>query len=218
MVNQTVKKHYLNHYYITYNLTSVSRLAISEIRLERLRRSVTLRMLALLLIIISNSSLYAQTKPLRIGDSVPDLVFKEILNNHIKELRLSNFKNKAIILDFWATWCASCVKTFPHLDSLQRIYPDHLQLLLLNISTRDSIAILKTFISTQKKVLPQFSVPIIKAEIALKKLFPFYALPHYVWISKSGKIVAITGAEELTKNNISHFLAGEELTLTIKTN
>lgn len=37
-----------------------------------------------------------------------------------KEHHLAQFQDKTIILNFWATWCAPCVKEFPTLMALAR--------------------------------------------------------------------------------------------------
>ena len=61
---------------------------------------------------ISMASVYAQTneiKPLTIGDKVPDVEFENVINYSDKKVRLSDFKGKLMILDFWATWCTSCI-------------------------------------------------------------------------------------------------------------
>jgi len=36
-----------------------------------------------------------------------------------RSLRFSDFKGRALILDFWATWCGPCRATIPHLNQLQ---------------------------------------------------------------------------------------------------
>ena len=36
-----------------------------------------------------------------------------------KDVTLSDFKGKAVLVNFWATWCAPCVKELPSLDKLQ---------------------------------------------------------------------------------------------------
>ena len=41
------------------------------------------------------------------------------LNQAIGEL-----KGKVVVVDFWATWCAPCVKKFPHLVEVQKRFAD----------------------------------------------------------------------------------------------
>jgi len=39
-----------------------------------------------------------------------------------KQIALSNFSDKIVLLDFWATWCEPCVAEIPHLNALQEKY------------------------------------------------------------------------------------------------
>jgi thiol-disulfide isomerase/thioredoxin len=36
-----------------------------------------------------------------------------------KPVKLADYKGKTVLLNFWATWCAPCVKEMPSLDKLQ---------------------------------------------------------------------------------------------------
>ena len=41
-----------------------------------------------------------------------------------KEFKLSDYRGKVVILDFWATWCPPCVKEIPHFNDLAKQYAD----------------------------------------------------------------------------------------------
>src|SRR5690242_19229600 len=47
---------------------------------------------------------------------LPDLAFNDAGD---KPLTLADYKGKTVLLNFWATWCAPCVKEMPSLDKLQ---------------------------------------------------------------------------------------------------
>lgn len=56
--------------------------------------------------------------PLTIGDKVPDIVLNHVINYKAGDIKLSDFKGKLVILDFWSSWCGACIALFPHMDSL----------------------------------------------------------------------------------------------------
>ncbi len=37
-----------------------------------------------------------------------------------KEVTLADFRGKVVLVNFWATWCAPCLKELPSLDALER--------------------------------------------------------------------------------------------------
>jgi thiol-disulfide isomerase/thioredoxin len=48
--------------------------------------------------------------------TLPELAFNDADD---KPLKLADYKGKIVLLNFWATWCAPCVKEMPSLDRLQ---------------------------------------------------------------------------------------------------
>jgi cytochrome c biogenesis protein CcmG, thiol:disulfide interchange protein DsbE len=47
-------------------------------------------------------------------------------------IRLSQFRGKPVVLNFWATWCAPCIEELPSLEKLQETRPD-IQVLAVSI-------------------------------------------------------------------------------------
>jgi thiol-disulfide isomerase/thioredoxin len=53
-----------------------------------------------------------------------------------KTVRLSDYKGKVVLLEFWATWCPPCRASVPGLEKLHKAYKDK-GLVLLAVSMDD---------------------------------------------------------------------------------
>jgi thiol-disulfide isomerase/thioredoxin len=61
-----------------------------------------------------------------------------------RELNLSAFKGKVVVLNFWATWCGPCVAEMPSLQTLSRRYADK-SLVVLGVNYHESTEKVKSF-------------------------------------------------------------------------
>lgn len=159
----------------------------------------------------------ADISPLKIGDKVPDIPFGKMYNYSNKPAKLSDFKGKLVILDFWATWCGGCLHSFPKLDSLQRKYSDKLQVILVNTkSTGDYEQKIKGLFARLEshKSSPYILPSTIKDTIA-DNLFRHLTIPHYVWLY-NGKVKAYTSSEQVTGENIEAVYAGRNVLFRMK--
>nr|WP_320000124.1 TlpA family protein disulfide reductase [uncultured Draconibacterium sp.] len=165
--------------------------------------------LAGILLLAVQSFLYGQDTlpPLKVGDPVPDILLKDLVNYPKETARLSDFEGQLLILDFWATWCTPCLKAIPHLEQLQRKFGNQLQVLMVTSQPKNTIE--KCF-STRN-----VSLPSVTGDKTLSKLFPHKYVPHEVWI-KDGKVVAITGEAEVNTENISALLSAKTTVLAEK--
>ena len=53
------------------------------------------------------------------GHDAPDFVLTDLQGNTVK---LSDLRGKAVVLNFWATWCPPCKEEIPWLVDLQKRY------------------------------------------------------------------------------------------------
>lgn len=148
---------------------------------------------------------FAQSEivPLKIGDQVPDLKFTNLLNSGKEIIKLSDYRGKLVILDFFATWCVPCIQALPRLDSLQREFKD--QIVILPI-TREKESTVQSFFEKQSHL--RMSLPYI-FDTDVKTYFPYRIVPHEVWINETGKIVGITDGEQVTADNIRKILSAD---------
>ncbi|NOQ14377.1 MAG: redoxin family protein [Methyloprofundus sp.] len=63
------------------------------------------------------------------------------LSNSKQPIEMSKFAGKVLYLDFWASWCPPCAKSFPFLNELHRQYHDKgLQLIGINLDEKPADA------------------------------------------------------------------------------
>lgn len=180
-----------------------------------------MKILMISALLLMNTSLYPQNKVikptinLKIGDEVPDIRF-EMVNDTLSSVKLSDFKGKLVILDFWATWCGSCISKFPEIKSLQQKFDERVKFILVNTKEADTRTKVNEFLRRKSLSGDEFALPTAIQDTVADFYFPHIRLPHYVWISPEGKVVAITGSAEVTEQNINAFIQGTKLQLDIK--
>lgn len=155
-------------------------------------------------------------QPLKIGDKVPEIIFPEMANFKQSKAKLSQFEGKPVILDFWASWCGSCLANFKHLDTLQRKFDGRVQILLVNSKgtgdTKEKVLnVMKRFASQNAD--QYFSLPTALGDTIAAELFAHSTIPHYVWINSNGIIEYITSADQLNEKTLDKFLNGEQVSI-----
>jgi len=100
-----------------------------------------------------------------------------------KRISTSDFKNKVILVNFWATWCPPCREEIPELIALQEKYRDHLQIIGVSQDSGSSEGVLRF---AQARGI---NYPIVMTTPEIEKLFPnVYALPTSFLIDREGRI------------------------------
>ncbi len=158
-----------------------------------------------------------QRAPLSIGDQVPDIQFNDVLNAPIASTSLAASFDKLLLVDFWATWCGSCIREFPKLDSLQQTFKDRLNILLVNNpkSGDDKKKITAFFEKKRNAAGKKYALPVLLNDTLLAAWFSHNTIPHTVWIYRT-KVIAITEASAVTAANIQTVLDGKTIAFDTK--
>ena len=82
-------------------------------------------------------------RPPLVGGPAPEISLKDLQGN---EVRLSDYRGKVVLLNFWATWCKPCREEMPSMEVLYKTFE------------KDGLVILAVSIDrvTTKKDIPPF--------------------------------------------------------------
>lgn len=174
--------------------------------------------LLLVLISLNSSPLYAQkkVKSMKIGEKLPrNIKIGEFINLEKSPLMTNHLYGKATIIEYWATWCGSCIAAFPKLDSIQKANVK-LNIYLVNI---EPLEVQKQKVQTALpriyNLYPNLQLPMIYGDNN-NLLYDFTSLPHYLWYDAHGRLKAVTNSEGLKAENIERLIAGLSINEPIK--
>jgi thiol-disulfide isomerase/thioredoxin len=167
-------------------------------------------LMAMLLPIFSGAQ-SPPVKALSIGDTMPDITINNILNYKTTSAKLSDFKGKLTILDFWATWCSACLMNFPKMEALQKQFGNDIRILAVTYEDKKRVTHFFNSRAGQK-----YNVSSVVNDTILSKLFPHTGIPHYVWIGSDGIVKTITGSEEVSAANIQKLISQNEILVQVK--
>lgn len=121
-----------------------------------------------------------------------------------KKVKLSDFRGKPVLIDFWATWCPPCRAAIPGIEKLHKTYRDK-GLVVLGISMdQGGWDIVKSFVSEYG-----VTYTILKGTDDVLSDYKVRTIPMMVLVNKEGKIVKRYlgfGAEDEVQNDIQSVL------------
>jgi cytochrome c biogenesis protein CcmG/thiol:disulfide interchange protein DsbE len=112
--------------------------------------------------------------------SAPDFTVKTLEG---REITLSQLKGKVVLLDFWATWCAPCKESIPHLIQLYKNYQQHgFELVGMNVDKGDK-EVVRRFVMSM-----DIPYPIVDTPEDVVRSYRVTGIPATFLIDKQGKI------------------------------
>lgn len=100
-----------------------------------------------------------------------------------KTVTSSSFKDKVLLINFWATWCAPCREEMPALDRLQHKMKDK-GLTVIGIAIDSDKALVSEFIAKIKSSFPVLHDP----EMTCHDAYKVFSYPTTFLVDKQGVI------------------------------
>jgi len=149
--------------------------------------------------------------PLIVGQKVPEEFWTKkhlfYVDGDTVRQSLLQYKGKPLVLDFWASWCSSCLNSFSKLESLKAIYGKKCNIILINGKyTKDNYTTVEKIFRSIKDRQTDTTIPSILEDEYIGQLFPHVGIPYVVWITKSGMVQSLTRSQFLLQEGFENLL------------
>ena len=132
--------------------------------------------------------------------NISDLKFKD---DEGKEISFSDFQGKVLLVNFWATWCAPCIKEMPSLDRLKKKINKNFDVIAISVD-RDGVKKVKDFFN-ENKITNLGKYFDIKNSLA--KEMNLIGLPTSFFINKKGDLIGyFQGDMEWDNDTVIEFI------------
>ncbi|MGG0662714.1 TlpA disulfide reductase family protein [Viridibacillus arvi] len=121
---------------------------------------------------------------LAIGELAPDFEL-ETLDG--KKVKLSDFRGKKVILNFWATWCPPCKAEIPHMQKYYEKFAkeDNFEIVAMNLtSQQEKVKYVKKFVKTYEMTFPV----LLDTEGEQMRTYEIYTIPTTYFLDTKGII------------------------------
>ena len=132
------------------------------------------------------------------GRHVPDILLSSLQLKDLqgRDILLSSFKGKPLIINFWATWCGPCRQELPIFEKIKEKYRDQVFFLLVS---DESIETIKNF-----NVSNKYSLPIVQSQEKLGSI-GFPSVPFTYFYDKNGRVV-IKKKDTISEDELNEYV------------
>lgn len=149
----------------------------------------------------------AQFTALKVGDKMPGMSINNILTPAKAANKISDFKGKLLILNFWSTDCRASKDLLTTMAELEQNHSGKLKVISVGKGDPEDM----------KKIVLERGLSnrtFISEDSLLNTLFPHYLYPQLVWIGQDQKILGITTAADANTTTINKILGAEAYTFS----
>ena len=133
--------------------------------------------------IVFAAALVATAVPARAGSTLAPAFSVKTLEG--RPVHLSDYRNRPVIVDFWATWCAPCRASMPHLNDLNVRYgPKGLAVIGMSVDDTGPVPVRRFANGLGIK----FTMAMANDDI-LDAYGPIRSIPTTIFINRKGEIV-----------------------------
>lgn len=121
-------------------------------------------------------------------------------------LRLSDFKGKYVVLDFWATWCGPCKVELPGLRKLHEKFGSDDRFAIVSLSLDKDSEVLRKFVE-KEKLNWSHGIVVDRSKIDVPKAYGVEGIPAVFLIGPDGKIILSRPRYEQLKRELTNRLS-----------
>jgi hypothetical protein len=132
----------------------------------------------------------------------------ELLDSGKGRINVSDYKGKAVILDFWDVECTVCIQNLPVMEVLQKQFKSELQIIPVTHNDEQKV---KSLFKKIKRLRP--GLPMVINDTVLSSYFPHWGNPYHIWIDRNGIIQYTSFNHNTTAQNVRSFLNGKTLNI-----
>ena len=118
----------------------------------------------------------------RVNTPAPDFTMQD---SDGKEVKLSEFKGKPVVLNFWTSWCSFCKEEMPYFETAYKEHGQDVQFIMLNVAKSE-----RTEGEGQKYIQSSnYTFPVFyENEGKVMNLYGLRGFPATIFIDKNGNI------------------------------
>ena len=111
-----------------------------------------------------------------------------VLDKEGNQVKLSDFKGKPVVLNFWASWCGPCKMEMPDFDEVYKEYGEDIHFVMVNLTDgmRETKEGAESFIDGEGYTFPIYFDTESEAAMA----YGAYSIPVTYFIDAEGNLVA----------------------------
>jgi uncharacterized protein (TIGR03435 family) len=149
----------------------------------------------------------AQLAPLKVGAPAPQLTLHTVLGAPDgTKGTWQELKGKAVVIEFWATWCGGCVESIPHMNQLAEKFKSR-PVQFISITDETDISLVKRFLTEH----PIRGWVAFDDREATFRRFDIEGRPETILVDANGILRGEMEPRRVTMETLDDVLAGKSL-------